>query len=130
MSGGGAERAGERIPSRLCTVSTEPNAGLELTNHEIMPWAEIKSLISWLTEPPRCRVYGITSDFEPHPIKICTPSKTQVRATASRLFAACGLNDLCIPSRFAHCPNTVPGTQQISGAGRPGGELNRAGDNH
>ena len=33
-SRGGAERGGERerIPSRLHTVSEEPNAGLELTN--------------------------------------------------------------------------------------------------
>ena len=31
-SGGGAESKGrERIPSRLCTASTEPDAGLELT---------------------------------------------------------------------------------------------------
>ena len=31
------EREGrERIPSRLLTVSTEPNAGLDLMNHEIM----------------------------------------------------------------------------------------------
>ena len=30
------EREGERIPSRLCAVSTEPNAGLDPTNHEIM----------------------------------------------------------------------------------------------
>ena len=36
MSGVGAEREGERIPSRLCTVSTESNVGLELTNHETM----------------------------------------------------------------------------------------------
>ena len=33
---GRAEREGERTPSRLCTVSTEPDAGLELTNHEII----------------------------------------------------------------------------------------------
>ena len=33
-SRGGAER--ERIPSRLCDVSTEPYAGLELTDCEIM----------------------------------------------------------------------------------------------
>ena len=26
----------ERIPSRLCTISTEPNAGLKLTTREIM----------------------------------------------------------------------------------------------
>ena len=34
--GGGAEREGERqrISSRLCTISTEPDAGLELTNHD------------------------------------------------------------------------------------------------
>ena len=31
-----AERGGERVPSRLEAVSTEPDAGLELKNHEIM----------------------------------------------------------------------------------------------
>ena len=35
-SRGGAEREGERIPSRLCTVSVEPDAGLKPVNHEIM----------------------------------------------------------------------------------------------
>ena len=30
------EREEERIPSRLHTVSTEPNVGLHLTNYEIM----------------------------------------------------------------------------------------------
>ena len=34
--GGGAEREGDRIPSRLCAVSSEPDAGLEPMNHEIM----------------------------------------------------------------------------------------------
>ena len=34
--GGGAERRRERIPGRLCTVSTEPNMGLELRDHEIV----------------------------------------------------------------------------------------------
>ena len=32
----GAEREGERIPSRLHTVSAELDMGLEPTNHEIM----------------------------------------------------------------------------------------------
>ena len=36
MQGRGRERGRERIPSRLCAVSTEPNAKLELTKHEIM----------------------------------------------------------------------------------------------
>ena len=35
MSRGGAER-GQRVPSRLCTDSKEPSAGLELTNSEIV----------------------------------------------------------------------------------------------
>ena len=39
------ERERERIPIRLCTVSEEPHTGLELTNHEIMTRARIKS---WL----------------------------------------------------------------------------------
>ena len=37
MSGGGAEREGkQRIPSRLCADSSEPDVGLELMNCEIM----------------------------------------------------------------------------------------------
>ena len=39
MSGGGAERKGDtesEAGSRLCTVSTEPDAGLELTDRKIM----------------------------------------------------------------------------------------------
>ena len=33
---GQRERERERIPSRLCTVSTEPDAGLDPMGHEIM----------------------------------------------------------------------------------------------
>ena len=39
VSGGGAEREGDtesHAGSRLCTDSTEPDAGLELTDHEIL----------------------------------------------------------------------------------------------
>ena len=32
----GRERGKERIPRRLCAVSTEPDAGLDPTNYEIM----------------------------------------------------------------------------------------------
>ena len=34
--GRGRERGRERIPSRLCTISEEPDVGLELPNCEIM----------------------------------------------------------------------------------------------
>ena len=47
MSGGGAEREGDtesEAGSRLQAVSTEPDAGLELTNGEIMTWAEVGCL--------------------------------------------------------------------------------------
>ena len=43
MSRVGAEREGERIPSRLHTVSLEPDAGLKHINCEIVTPAEIKS---------------------------------------------------------------------------------------
>ena len=33
----GRERGRGRVPSRLFTVSTEPDMGLELTNHGVMP---------------------------------------------------------------------------------------------
>ena len=47
MSGGGAEREGDTEPetgSRLRAVSTEPDAGLELTDREIMTPAEVGRL--------------------------------------------------------------------------------------
>ena len=57
VSRGGAERErereGERISSMLHTVSGEAKVGLNLMNHEIMTWAEIKS-DPQPAEPPRC----------------------------------------------------------------------------
>ena len=38
--------------SRLWAVSTEPDAGLELTNREIMTWAEVGRLTDWATQAP------------------------------------------------------------------------------
>ena len=50
--GRGRKRGRKRIPSRLHTVSTEPDMGLKLTNCEIMTWAEIKSrTLNWLSYP-------------------------------------------------------------------------------
>ena len=46
------EREREIIPSRLCTVSTEPDMELELTNGETMTWAETRSwMLNWLSHP-------------------------------------------------------------------------------
>ena len=39
----GAKRGRQRIPSRLRTVSTEPDAGLDSRNREVVTGAEIKS---------------------------------------------------------------------------------------
>ena len=49
VRGGGAEREREgdtesEASSRLRAVSTEPDAGLELTNHEIMTQAKVRDL--------------------------------------------------------------------------------------
>ena len=54
MSGREAEREGDTEPegSGLSAVSTEPDAGLEPTNHEIMTWAEVRRLTNWATQAP------------------------------------------------------------------------------
>ena len=49
------EREGDtesKVGSRLWAVSTEPNTGLKLTNHEIMTWAEVGRLTNWATQAP------------------------------------------------------------------------------
>ena len=49
MSGGGAEKKGDtecEAGSRLWDVSTEPDAGLELTNCEIMTWSQMLNQLS------------------------------------------------------------------------------------
>ena len=50
----GRERGWERIPGRLHTVSTEPDAGLEPMNHEI--WPELKPRVrgwtDWAAQAP------------------------------------------------------------------------------
>ena len=55
MSGGGAESEGDTEPeagSRLRAVGTEPEAALELVNHEIMTWAEVSRSTDWATQAP------------------------------------------------------------------------------
>ena len=50
---GQRERRRERIPSRLYAVSAEPNAGLRLTNCEILIMTQNQELDTEPTEPPR-----------------------------------------------------------------------------
>ena len=55
VSMGGTEREGDtesKACSRLWAVSAEPDAGLELTNREIMTWAEVGRLTDWATQAP------------------------------------------------------------------------------
>ena len=54
MSRGGAERERHRIwrGSRLWAVSAQPDAGLQLRNHEIMTWAEVGCLTDCATQAP------------------------------------------------------------------------------
>ena len=55
MNGGGAEREGDtelEAGSRLWAISPEPDAGLELTDREIVTWAEVRRLTDWATQAP------------------------------------------------------------------------------
>ena len=54
---GEGQREGEtesEAGSRLWAVSTEPDAGLKLTDREIMTWAEVGSSTDWATQAPQC----------------------------------------------------------------------------
>ena len=56
VSRGGAEREGDtesEAGSRLWPVSTEPDAGLKLTNWEITTQAEVGRLTDWTTQAPK-----------------------------------------------------------------------------
>ena len=56
MNGGGSGREGDtesETGPRLWAVSTEPDVGLELTDREIMTWAEVRRLTDWATQAPR-----------------------------------------------------------------------------
>ena len=56
MNGEGAEREGDtesEAGSRLWAISPEPHAGLELTNREIVTWAEVGRLTDWATQAPQ-----------------------------------------------------------------------------
>ena len=54
------ERGRERIPSRLHTVTVEPDVGLKLTNRKIMTWAEMKSWMpNWLSHPGAPQYFSI-----------------------------------------------------------------------
>ena len=55
VQGGDGQRERDTEPeggSRFWAVSTEPDAGLELMNHEIMTWAEVRHLTDWATQVP------------------------------------------------------------------------------
>ena len=51
-AGRGGER--ERLPSRLHSVSAEPNVGLDLTNHETIILSQNQESDTCQTEPLRC----------------------------------------------------------------------------
>ena len=52
MQGRGSKRRRERLPSRLHTVSAEPDERLHLMNGEVMICAEIKSWVLNRLTPP------------------------------------------------------------------------------
>ena len=59
-SRGGAETEGDtesEAGSRLWAVSTEPDTGLELTDCEIVTWAEVDRSTNWATQVPHVPLF-------------------------------------------------------------------------
>ena len=55
MNGGGAEREGDTESeegARVWAISPEPDVGLELTDREIVTWAEVVRSTDWATQVP------------------------------------------------------------------------------
>ena len=82
MSRGG-QREGKtefEAGSRLWAVSTEPNAGLELTNCEIMTWAEVGRSTNWAIQVPQHPTLDFGSGHDllvcerEHHIRLCANS--------------------------------------------------------
>ena len=44
---------GLMIQSRLYADIIQPDVGFELTNYEIMTWAEVRCLTNWATQAPQ-----------------------------------------------------------------------------
>ena len=65
MNGGGVEREGDtelEASSRLWAISPEPDAGLELADHEIVTWAEVGRLTDWATQALPKYLFILQSD--------------------------------------------------------------------
>ena len=70
--GRGRERRGQRIQSGLCTDSSKSSVGLELTNCEVMTWAEVRRSTDWATHVPHeaaapCSLEEDSLQFTSHP---------------------------------------------------------------
>ena len=87
ISGGGTGREGDtesEAGSRLWAVSTEPNAGLELTYYEIMTWAEVRCLTEWATQAPL--LYTIFWEIFPQYHVTVTVIEIHMEEKAERVF--------------------------------------------
>ena len=74
MCGRGREREKERIPSRLCTISAEPDVGLEHMNCEIMTQAEVGRLTDGATQVPTQFLKKILYKTLKHESSWCSPA--------------------------------------------------------
>ena len=85
MAAGEGGRGKQRIPSRFCAVSAQPNSGLDLMNCEIMTWHETKSrTLNWATQVPRKTDFRNTCPaLPPQPVK-CPPPPASPLISTSR----------------------------------------------
>ena len=58
QAGEGQREREREIPSRLSAFSAEPDMGLELTNREIVTWAEVGRSTDWATQAPLPEVFN------------------------------------------------------------------------
>ena len=81
------------IWSGLYSDSSYPNVGLELMNHKIMIWGEVRCSTDWVTQVPwACNSWSQGCKFEPHTecrpyLKIKSLKKSAIKKSSS-IFSA------------------------------------------
>ena len=103
-SRGGAEKEGDtesKAGSRLWAFSTEPDAELELTSHEIMTWAKVRRSADWATQAPPGRflknvqLLKSPSCFPSHICPCFTKSDRKKLCSLTKLgFQSTGINNV------------------------------------
>ena len=125
MNGGGAEREGDtesEAGSGLWAVCTEPDAGVDPTNREIMTWTEVRCPADWATQvSPILIPYPQFSSFHSDKIRVIDlinllfKSPSSVRLILRQSFSRVSFMRCCLifPVFLIYCLQKLSGFSSL-----------------